>query len=281
MTLRYLAGLLGMLAVCLGLQALALRMSGGKTLKSESNYFSSIARIQTESQGPPRIMMLGSSLTGRLGDRARHFDGVANLGCDGGSAVVSLRAMDQGILSVAPLLIIEANSLAFELEHRGKEIGQAINSHWFEAGIRIPALGATARPTAFAYSWLMARSSDSATQREQTFLPIITRPSILDPSAAPKLDSRETVVADEIAAIFGRLKKNGTKIMVVMLPPGAEADSAQSRIPIAVAAKSGVPWWDLTEKLPAGSVNYSDGLHLDAASAQKVMLSLMREIENP
>ena len=269
-----------MFAVCLGAQTLALRASGGKTVKSESNYFSSIARLQTESQGRPRIMMLGSSLTGRLGDRAQHFEGVANLGCDGGSAVVTLRAMDKGILPTAPLLIVEANSLSFELEKRGKEIGEAISSRWFDFGIKTPNLGATARPTAFAYSWLMARSSGSAPNMEQEYLPVTTKPAILDPASAPKLDPEETALVDEVAAILGRLKKNGSKILIVMIPPGAEADSAQMEIPRAVAAKSGLPWWDLTESLPQDSVSYSDGLHLDAASAQKVMLTLMRELEN-
>ena len=278
MTLRYLVGLLGMFAVCFGVQAFALRASGGRTVKSESNYFSSIARIQIESQGKPRIMMLGSSLTGRLGDRAQHFDGVANLGCDGGSAVVTLRAMDRGTLPTAPLLIIEANSLSFEIEHRGKEIGEAINSRWFDVGIKTPSLSATARPTAFAYSWLMARSSGRSAITDQEFLPIDTRPGIQDPADAPKLDAKEAAIVDEVTAILGRLRKNGSDILLVMIPPGAEADSSQMRIPLAVAAKSGIPWWDLTAGLPPDSVDYSDGLHLDAASAQKVMLTLMRQV---
>lgn len=281
MTFRYLAGLSGMFAICLGAQSLALRASGGKTVKSESNYFSSVARIQTESQGKPRIMMLGSSLTGRLGDRAQRFDGVANLGCDGGSAVVTLRAMDRGLLPAAPLLIIEANSLSFELAGRGKEIGEAIDSHWFDLGIKTPNLGATARPTAFAYSWLMARSSGSAPNKDQEFLSISTKPGILDPSNAPILAPKESALVDEVTAILGRLKKNGSEILLVMIPPGAAADSVQRKIPMAVAAKSGFPWWDLTDGLPPGSVEFSDGLHLDAPSAQKVMLTLMREVRTP
>lgn len=278
MTLRYLTGLLGMFALCVGAQTFALRASGGKTVKSESNYFSSIARLQTESQGKPRIMMLGSSLTGRLGDRAQHFDGVANLGCDGGSAVITLRAMDKGILPTAPLLVIEANSLSFELEGRGKEIGEAIHSSWFEVGVRTPGLGATARPAAFAYSWLMARSSGGTPNKDQELLPITRRPGVLDPSEIPELDPRETALVDEVVAILGRLKKSGSEILIVMIPPGAEMDSAQMRIPKAIAARSGITWWDLTENLPPDSVVFSDGLHLDAASAQKVMLTLMREV---
>lgn len=280
MTPRYLAGLLGMFAICLGAQTVALRASGGKTVKSESNYFSSIARIQTESQCQPRIMMLGSSMTGRLGDRAQHIEGVANLGCDGGSAVPTLRAMDRGLLPVAPLLIIEANSLAFELEGRGKEIGEAIGSRWFQVGIRSRNLGATARPTAFAYSLLMARSSAGAPNQDQEFLPIDSKPVLLETASTPELDSKESALVDEITGILGRLRKSGSEILLVMLPPGAGANSIEMTIPRAVAARSAVRWWDLTDGLPADSIEYSDGLHLDAASAQKVMLTLMREIGN-
>ncbi len=279
MTFHYFVGLLGMLIVCIVAQTLALQASGGKTVKSESNYFSSIARIQTESQGKPKMMMLGSSLTGRLGDRAQHFKGVANLGCDGGSAVITLRAMDRGILPTAPLLIVEANSLSFELENRGKEIGTAIESRWFDVGIKTPNLGATARPTAFAYSWLMARSSGNASDTTQERLPITSKPSVLNADSAPKLDFQEAALVDEVAAIFDRLSKKGCKILLVMIPPGAESGSAQMRIPQAVAVKSQVPWWNLTDKLPLDAVTYSDGLHLDSASAQKVMLTLMREVE--
>lgn len=274
---RYPTGLIVIFAACLGAQTLALRLSGGKTLKSESNYFSSIARIQTETQGDPKIMMLGSSMTGRLGDRAQRFEGVANLGCDGGSAIVTLRAMDRGLLPTAPLMILEANSLSFELEHRGKEIGEAIDSHWFEVGIKTPNLGATARPTAFAYSWLMARKPGSDPNASQELLPIQTKPSVLDPSTAPELDEKSGALVDEVTAMLDRLRKKGCDFLLVTLPPASPAESLQAKIPRAIAARSGVRWWDLTEGLADGTVSFSDGLHLDGPSAQKVMLTLMRE----
>jgi hypothetical protein len=274
---RYLIGFVVILAACLGLQSILLRASGGKTLKSESNYFSSIARIQTETQGSPRIMLLGSSMTGRLGDRAQRVDGVGNLGCDGGSAVITLRAMDRGQLPTAPLLIIEANSLAFELHGQGKEIGQAIDSQWFEIGIRTPNLGATARPTAFAYSWLMAHTAGGAPNAANDDLPLESKPEILDSGFQPALTPQAAALVSEVAGIFDRLRKKGSGILVVMLPPGVKDDSLAK----AIAAKSGVRWWDLNAGLPKDTVGFSDGLHLDAPSAQKVMLTLLREVKLP
>jgi hypothetical protein len=138
---------LAVLAACFGAQTLALRMVGGRTVKSESNYFSSIARLQTGNREKARVLMLGSSMTARLSDRTKPIPGIVNLGCDGGSAVITLRAIDRGDLKAAPLIIVEANMLAFELEHRGKEIAESIGSDWFKLGTKFPNLSATARPT--------------------------------------------------------------------------------------------------------------------------------------
>jgi hypothetical protein len=48
---------------------------------------------------------------------------------------------------------------------------------------------------------------------------------------------------------------------------------------MAVASSSSVLWWDLTEGLPENAVGYTDGLHLDAESAGKVMTQIMRGVE--
>ncbi len=275
--MRYLIGFAVIFAACLGLQTVALRASGGKTLKSESNYFSSIARIQTETQGNPEVMLLGSSITGRLGDRAKKIEGVANLGCDGGSAMVALRAMDEGVLPTAPVLIIEANTLAYELEGRGREIGKAIHSGWFKVGMKSPNLGATARPAAFGYSWLMARKSEGGVASGDEPLPVSTKPRVLGPAELPELDQKSMTLVDEMAAILGRLKAKGCRITLVQLP-GMPKDFPKKEIAVALACKSGVPWWDLTKGLAEGAVGFTDGLHLDAPSAQRVMVTLQRQL---
>ncbi len=278
--LKYLTGFIVIFASCLGVQTVALRLSGGKTLKSESNYFSSVARIQTETQGNPKVMLLGSSITGRLGDRAEKIEGVANLGCDGGSAMVTLRAMDEGLLPTAPLLIIEANTLAYELEQRGKEIGAAIHSDWFRVGMKSSNLGATARPTAFAYSWLMARKADGGAASGGEMLSITSRPAVLDRVTSPALDEKSTVLVGEMAGILSRLKNKGIEIFIVMLP-GVPKDFPRKDIAIALACQSGVPWWDLTEGLQPDAVSFTDGLHMDAPSAQKVMNTLRSQLIAP
>ena len=155
--MSYFFTLLLTLATCFAVQWFALRQVGGRTAKSESNYFSSLGRIQAGTSGKPRVILLGSSITGRLPDRAQGFEGFANMGCDGGSAVDALRAMDQGYLPTAPVLVIEMNTLHLALQPKPSEIGSAIRSPWFQAGMRAPAISAYARPSAFLYSKLLAR----------------------------------------------------------------------------------------------------------------------------
>lgn len=93
---------------------------------------------------------------------------------------------------------------------------------------------------------------------------------MLELPSLPDLDAPSTALIAEVSGILSRLQAKGSEILIVMLPPG----SVDSSIPRAIAAKSRVRWWDLTEGLPPGSVGFSDGLHLDAPSAQKVMLTL-------
>ena len=201
------------------------------------------------------------------------------MGCDGGSAVITLRAMDRGDLRAAPLIVVEANSLAFELEHRGKEIAAEIGSDWFKLGCKVPNLSATARPTAFAYSKLLARHRAEV----RDGLPITTQPCRLAPSPVPELEPDASKLASELAGIFKRLEERGSKILLVMIPPGAKEGlmpgTVLGDLPVALASRSGVLWWDLTEGLPKDAVAYTDGLHLDAESAGKVMAQIMRGVE--
>jgi hypothetical protein len=272
----YFIGFAVLFSIFFALQSVALRMSGGRTAKSESNYFSSIARIQSEVRRSPRIMLLGSSMTGRLADRAREIPGVANLGCDGGSAVITLRALDQGLLPQAPVLVIEGNTLSYELDGRGKEIAAAIDTDWFKLGTRVPNFGAGARPTAFAYSWLMARKAGEKAASAVDRLPISSKPARLDPSLAPMLDGAANGLVEELSDIIHRLESKGCRVFIVMLPPGVKSPtSLQARLPRALACKSGARWWDLNEGLPPGTVAFTDGLHLDASGAERVLATLV------
>ena len=263
------------LAVCFTLQSLALRASGGSTTKSESNFFSSVARIQTGQRGRPEILLLGSSLTGRLPDRTSGFDGVANLGIDGGSAADTLRAIDRGLIACPPQLMVEGNTLYRAVDQGPGEVARAMESRWFEVGRDLPNLGATARPAAFLYSWLMERKHGVAAGMDRDGLRLESRPRIPAMDEAPALNPAEEELITELGGILRRIEAKGCRIILVMLPPGADLDSPNRRIPMALACRAGVSWWDLNEGLPAGAVRYTDGVHMSPASAAATMASLL------
>ena len=275
----YLIPLMLTLAACFGLQTLALRSAGGKTNKSESNFFSSLGRIQTGVRHSPEIMLLGSSITGRLPDRASGFDGVANLGCDGACAVEPLRAIDEGRLPGAPILVIEGNTLNRALGGRVNPIAQAIDAPWFMVGRRIPNLSATARPAAFFYSRLLARKiGESGTDVGQQIIP--TSVPAIPAGGLPTLNEAESQLVDELTALCKRMTNNGISIIITVLPPGGGADSAEVRLSTALAIKARLLFWDLAAGIPAGTIRFTDHVHMDPRSATAVLKTLLRQIRN-
>ncbi len=264
-------------ALCLVLQAFALRAVGGRTAKSESNFFSSLGRIQAGAQGKPELMILGSSITGRLPDRAQGFPRVANMGCDGGSAVDALRAMDEGILPSAPLLVIEANTLQLALKEEPTEIGQAMRAPWFKVGLRVAALSAYARPAAFFYSKLLARRiGDFSVGGSEADLGVESRPREVTNSPQVTVTDREEELIDEMAAIIKRLQAKGSRAVIVWLPPARGDQSAPPLWILELAQRSGSPYWDLGQEAAPGTVTLTDGVHMAAPSATRTMVSLMK-----
>lgn len=273
--LQYLLGFIFVLAACLATQSLGLKSFGGSTTKSESNYFSTVGRVQAQADGEAKMLLLGSSLTGRLADRAAPIPGIGNIGCDGGSAMVTLRAIDSGRLAPAPIIVIEANTLAYDLDGRGQEIEKAIDSEWFDVGRKAKPLSATARPTAIAYSWLM-KKKDGAPISTEVGLPISTRPSIL--TGQVELSANEQAFVTSTCELLTRLQAKGSKLLLVMLPPGETEGSLEQRIARAVAIQSAQPYWDLSA-LPEDAANFTDGRHMDAETAAKTMRTLSQELE--
>lgn len=268
------------LACCFALQSMALHQVGGRTAKSESNFFSSIARIQSGTAEPvTEVFLVGSSLTGRFPSRSEEFPQVSNLGCDGGSSAVVMRAMDEGILPVPKVLVIEGNTLYREQGGGEGLLGGVMRSPWFSVGRRVPNLSATARPAAFAYSLLLERKVGSAEGGEKKPLTVDAVPMVPTEALEPLPEKAQAVVA-EMAGIMARLQAKGCKMIIVQLPPGADAAALYTRIPYALSKASGVPILDLAKDLPKGAVRYTDGVHMAPASAAGALRSIMTAVES-
>lgn len=255
-------------------------MAGGRTTKSESNYFSSIARIQTGAAKPiAKVFLAGSSLTGRFPSRSKEFPEVANLGCDGESATVVMRAIDKGILPLPHVLVIEGNTLYKDQGAGNSLVGGVMNSTWFQLGCKVPNLGATARSSAFAYSILLERKVGRADSGEKTRLPVEAIPVIQNKSDAPALTEDYENLTDELTEIAARLQTRGAKLLIVQLPPGAPPESPNTRIPYELSRKAKIPILDLAKDLPPGAVTYTDGIHMAPASAAAALRSIMDALD--
>lgn len=274
--LRYLSGLILSVTLCFCVQGLALKQVGGRPGKSESNFFSSLGRIQAGIRMEPRVMLLGSSITGRLPDESGGFDGVANLGCDGGSAADVLRAIDRGTLPGAPLLIVEGNTLYRAVGASASEVGEAIDGLWFSVGRRIPVLSAAARPSAFAYSALLERRLGQPSTTRNAVLPVKGTPGV--PVVYAPLGREAEALVAELSEVISRLQNRGMRVEVVVLPPGAAPGSPNLQVPQVLAGRSGVRFWDLNKGLPEGAVKLTDGVHMDRASATATLRTLMRQL---
>jgi len=279
--MNYLSILVLSLAACFGLQSLALHLVGGRTTKSESNFFSSIARIQTGAAEPvAEVFLAGSSLTGRFPSRSAEFPNVANLGCDGESAVVVMRAIDKGTLPLPPVLVIEGNMLYRDQGAGESLVARVMDSPWFGLGRKVPNLGATARPSAFAYSILLERKVGRADEGEKLPLPVSSVAEIPPPDMEP-LPAEVADVVAELAAIAERLRARGCRMLIVQLPTGAEVKSSYTRIPYELSRVSGIPLLDLTKDLPPGAVRYTDRIHMAPASAAAALRSILNALETP
>jgi hypothetical protein len=265
------------LAVCFGLQTAFLRHSHGRSVKSESNFFSTIARLQAATRDSPQVLLLGSSMTGRLPDRSRGFPGVANMGCDGGSAVETLQAIDRGDLPAAPLIIVEGNTLQHGFEMTSSQVADAATTWSFREGARFPALGASGRPSALIYSTLMERKLGGPSGPGLEPLHPVTRPGLPDsPPQAEPFPDRSHISA--LAAIAGRLKEKGSRLVVVMLPTGAVSPGSLL-VAQEFARQAAVPFWDLGGGIAKDDVQLSDDVHMTPASAAATMKTLMLELD--
>lgn len=277
--MNYLAKMLFAVSICFGGQYLALEQSGGRFTKNESNFFSSIGRIQAGARGHLEVAFLGSSLTGRLPDRSHGFQGVANMGCDGGSAIEALRAMDQGLLPVPPVIVIETNTMIRAVDPTPSMIAEAMKEPWFQVGRRLPLVSAYARPSGFFYSILLSGRIGSFETGGAKDLRVDTIPRKVPDLDRTWDDAKEALVV-EVAGICKRLQSRGTKPIFVWLPPARPRGQTPPDWMLAMPARSNTLWWDVGQHADESLVVLTDGAHMAAPSAARTVRTILSGIES-
>ncbi len=268
---RFAGGLCGGLLACLAAQALWLATLGPAG-RAESNYFSSLLRLQAAARGQNRLCVVGSSITGRLPGREVGREGVANLGIDGGSMADGLKLLNAGVMRPAPLVIVETNTLQAALEQGPSRLTATAGGLWFRAGVHVPAIGAAARPSALLYERLLRRPA--AVEGEPFMLE--SAPKVLEP-LGPRLEAAQQERLDDIIRHCVALREQGVKLCLVEYPAGPvrpEFAAIQGPAIATISGRAGVPFVDLSEALPRGELHFTDRVHLAPDSAARILTTL-------
>lgn len=264
-------GFWGFLLILVLVHAWLIGGANQPSVKGESNYFSTLARLQTAARvETPQIAFVGSSLTGRFPMECLGRKGI-NLGCDGGSSLDSMLLLSSGSFKVPPHVVIEANVL----ESDSTSLRGIAEGGWFKLGVELPGFSAAYRPSSLFYrclkqsvshldSGVNMRAAQWAAFRERPKVPV-SKHEIKDASLAEYARITELVVA---------LKKTGCRVMVVWIPNGrGRGELSQKQVGQAeqMAADCNVPFFDLRELDELKLVDYTDGVHLDERSAANVV----------
>lgn len=278
---RYVAAFLIGLVVWGIAQMQAMRMLEGNWGKGESNFFSSLARVQNAAERPARVALVGSSITGRLPDRSSGFPEVVNVGIDGGSALDGLRAIDQGVIQVTDEVVIEINTLSVGLHAEGVQVAGSLSSPWFRAGLKFPAFAYRARPTGMFYSWARNRGTRPKPEDGGVLKEGFGLPAEPDRFQVPQFGPEEAARIDQISNLVLRAKSRGLKVTLVQYPPAKDEESVHFSMARVIAQRCKVPVWNLGDQIRPEAVEFTDAVHLTGGSAAEVLKVLIDVLDLP
>jgi hypothetical protein len=241
---------------------------------AESNFQSNLIRLQTFLfEPPPRAVLVGSSLTGRLAPRyfaGTPLDSIANLGLDGSGPAVGLDLLVQ---HPSPLVVIEENHLLKSKFANDAVLEATLKSFGFRLSRYARVLRAESRPSSVLYSWMKARATRQSEVSPTWTTPLLTSAS---PSAVGTInpqpdeaDSLKTTVRQQVTI----LRSHGAQVVFVRFPSGERFSASKSSSCMfanELARELGLREIDLQLELAriGQPVSYSDGIHLTPKSAQ-------------
>lgn len=236
-----------------------LRSTGWQAEYAESNLQVNLSRMaEFEFHPVPRDLILGSSLSARL--LPAFFAGsgrdVKNLSLDGAGVPMGIELVARR-QEKPKRLILEANSLFLRSPGNEQILREAMRNPVFELGRHFFFFRPGSRPSALLYSQLKKL-------REENDVGAKGFSGVQD--GAPRRDASEK----DLAALRD-LHQQGLEIYLVSVPTGrGEGDLASSWEK--EAKEIGARWILPRKFLPQQGIElrYTDGLHLDRASAQLV-----------
>jgi hypothetical protein len=275
---NFLLGIFFSYAVLLFAQHMVRNVVGFSLPKGESNYFSTLNRIQCASRNPNEIVLLGSSITGRLPGRHTGEEQVGNLGVDGGSTVEGLIIYKSSSTQCNKLILCETNTILSYQPDAKSILNEAVSGVWFKLGNNIQHLEIGSRPSYMCYGiFLKLWRNEAKTLNE---LPPLKEGSrVLSVDAAYKFAVKDQKIIDEAILKIKELKRADRKILLVRYPASIVDQETYERVQSATAVISyatGIPYLDLEAQIPRQELDFTDSVHLSDDSASKI-LKLLRK----
>jgi hypothetical protein len=244
-----------------------LRVSGWQAEFAESNLQANLIRIAAyEFEPVPENLILGSSLSGRLLPKffAQHGQSFGNLALDGAGVPLGLELVTARKEKPARLFL-EVNTLFFRSVGNERILTEAMANPVFQLGRYLWLFRPGSRPSAFLYSWLKK-------VREEKESGVSGEPPSGTAEPAGEIPAREL-------KLLRQLQRDGVEIFIVTIPSGRGETEPPAEWQ-AAAEELGARWIRPRNRLreQGADLRYTDGLHLDRPSAQKVVQAIEVEI---
>lgn len=246
---------------------LFLRISGWQAEFAESNLQANLIRIAAyEFEPVPENLILGSSLSGRLLPKffSRSGQRFGNLALDGAGVPLGLELVAARKEKPARLFL-EANTLFFHSPGNETILQEAMANPVFQLARYFWFLRPGSRPSALFYSWLKKLREEKES-------------GVPGKSPSGTVDSAGGIPEGELN-LLRQLKLDGVGIFIVTVPSG-RGESEPPAEWQTMANELGAHWIRPRNHLrqQGAELRYTDGLHLDRPSAQKVVQAMEEEI---
>ena len=246
---------------------IVLRVTGWQAEFAESNMQANLIRIAKYEFHPvPKNLILGSSLSGRL--LPEYFSPtnqpLGNMALDGAGVPMGLELV-VARREKPERIFLEANTIMFRSLVNEETLREALDNPVFELGRYFFSIRPGSRPSALLYSWLKRI-------REKKGVGATGQLPSCGPGPSAHGFSKEW-------DLLRQMQKNGVQIFLVLVPSGTgeldPVDGWQT-----MATELGAKWIRPRNHLPAKGqdLRYTDGLHLDRVSAQKVCWAIEKEL---
>lgn len=242
---------------------------------AESNLQANLIRASRYLNGPkPDIVLIGSSVAGRLLPEYFPLSArVSNLGLDGSRPMVGF-----DILAMRPepssTILLDTSTLFSPPSANDATLREEINSPGFAIARYFPLLRPEYRLSSVIYSRLKG-ARDKGVNHQQ---PPFTARNVKKVTEHDRtIESQYALVRDRVAA----LQKQGAKIVILTIPHAAGWGLPSHGLERRLADELGLSLLEPGPELAAAGeeLRFSDGLHLAAPSARRVVAWLSPHLE--